>query len=83
MANQLPCIASIYGAAVEIVIDGQTGFLVNPVETSALAERAVRLLKDRELCRQFGQNGFRRLKTSFSIEQFESRVTNLLDKLSA
>lgn len=83
MANGLPCIASNQGAAAEIVIDGQTGLLVNPADTVGLAASVVQLLKDQERCHRFGRNGFQRLKETFSREKFENRVAQLLDKLSA
>lgn len=53
----------------EYLIHNESGLLVEPGKTDALAEAAFRLLTDRELARQLGQTAARRMRDTFSWEQ--------------
>jgi glycosyltransferase involved in cell wall biosynthesis len=57
MAAGKPVVASRVGGIPEMVADGQSGFLVNPGDERALAERLVELIESPELRRRFGENG--------------------------
>jgi phosphatidyl-myo-inositol dimannoside synthase len=82
MAHRLACIGSIHDAAGEIIVDGETGFLVQQDAIADLASKIVLLLKDADLRRRFGCNGYQRLQTRFSFECFETRISALLTQLS-
>lgn len=81
MAHGLACIASTNDAAGEIVVDGETGFLVEQEDTQLLAQRIIVLLQNQDLRRQFGQRGQERQRRRFSYEHFEGRMSKLLTKL--
>jgi glycosyltransferase involved in cell wall biosynthesis len=57
MAAGKPVVASRVGGIPEMVNDGISGFLVEPEDEDALAERMQRLLEDQELCLGMGQQG--------------------------
>jgi glycosyltransferase involved in cell wall biosynthesis len=65
MALGRPIVATRVGGIPELVSDGETGLLV-PLETSALAEALVRLLRDPACGRTLGQKARERAKTDFS-----------------
>jgi len=69
MAAGKPVIATCFGGSPEIVIDGETGFIVNPFETSTLAERLGRLLADRDLSREMGGRGRARIREQFALDK--------------
>lgn len=69
MAAGKPVIATCFGGSPEIVIDGETGFVVNPFETSTLAERLERLLEDRDLSREMGRRGRARIREQFALDR--------------
>ncbi len=69
MAAGKPVIATCFGGSPEIVIDGETGFIVNPFETSTLAERLGRLLADRNLSRKMGRRGRARIREGFALDK--------------
>jgi glycosyltransferase involved in cell wall biosynthesis len=50
----------------ETVVDGETGLLVEPANPRVLADAINRLLRDRALAKNLGQNGRRRVETVFS-----------------
>jgi alpha-maltose-1-phosphate synthase len=79
MACGAPVVASATGGIKEVVVDGETGYLVpfkqDPVTsfpTNAeqfardLASKLSILLKDPERCRKFGEAGRRRVEQTFS-----------------
>src|SRR5205823_3402286 len=57
MVARIPIIASQVSALPEIVVDGQTGYLVAPADPAALAGRLRDLLSDPGKVRQMGENG--------------------------
>lgn len=52
-----PCIAGRVGGQAEAVIDGQTGFVVNGTDLSAVTNALQRLLEDESLRRRMGEAG--------------------------
>jgi len=58
-----PVVATAVGGLPEMVDDGRTGYLVPPCDEGALADAIVRLLRDKELRRQLGANGKRKIDT--------------------
>ncbi len=68
MAAGRPVVASMWGGPADVVVDGVTGFLVNPVQVDSLANRLLQLLQDPELSRRFGEAGRRRAQEVFGME---------------
>ncbi len=56
MASGTPVVCSRVGGLVEVVRDGETGFLVEPGDVAALHDRIELLLGDPRLARQLGSN---------------------------
>jgi glycosyltransferase involved in cell wall biosynthesis len=57
MASGTPVVASRTGGVPEVVVDGETGFLVAPGDVAALHDRLATLLADRGLARRMGDAG--------------------------
>lgn len=68
MACRKPVIATNSGGIPGIVKDGDTGLLVPPRNSDALANAIEKLLTDTDLARRLGDNGYRFVKTKFSKE---------------
>ena len=66
MALGRPVIATRAGGPLEIVVDGETGFLVAPSSPDALAEAVQRLLADPAACLRLGENGRARFQNLFT-----------------
>jgi glycosyltransferase involved in cell wall biosynthesis len=56
MASGTPVIASRIGGLAEVVVDGETGFLVEPGDLAALQDRLALVLSDRGLAARLGAN---------------------------
>ncbi|WP_405643324.1 glycosyltransferase family 4 protein [Streptomyces uncialis] len=56
-ASGLPVVAGDSGGAPDTVRDGETGYVVDGGSVAAVADRVVRLLRDRELATEMGRKG--------------------------
>ena len=81
MQYSLPVITTREGGIPDIVIDGQTGILVEKNDPEALADAIVRLIDNPELARQMGAAGRKRLEENFTERHFETRFTDILHTL--
>jgi len=64
-----PVIAAKAGGAIEIVKDNQTGLLVEPCNSDALATAIQKLLENRELAAQLGRAAKRDAEERFSLDR--------------
>ena len=69
MEHAKPVVATVFGGSPECVEDGVTGFLANPFDIEAYAERIARLLADPGLARRMGEAGRARWLERFTIER--------------
>ncbi|MFW8600782.1 glycosyltransferase family 4 protein [Desulfobacterota bacterium M19] len=83
MSMSKPIVATKNGGPLDIVVDGQTGFLVEPGDINGLADSVCRLLSDNTLATVMGKNGKDRVAAMFTKERYARQVekvyTNLLD----
>jgi glycosyltransferase involved in cell wall biosynthesis len=68
MALGKPIVATNDGGTPELVLEGQTGFLVPSNDVGVLTDRVLKLLNSRGLANQFGMEGRRRIETAFSLD---------------
>ena len=68
MAHGLPVISSAAGGAGEAVRDGETGLIVDPADTQALANAVERLASDAPLRERLGKNGRAWVEENFLAE---------------
>ncbi|MFL6237639.1 MAG: glycosyltransferase family 4 protein, partial [Thermoanaerobaculia bacterium] len=76
-----PVLAARGSAAGEIVVDGVTGLLVDPDDREELREALGRLLDYPGEAKRMGEAGFERWRKELSLEQFQERLSPLLEKL--
>jgi glycosyltransferase involved in cell wall biosynthesis len=77
MAARLPIVASRVGGLTEAVLDGKTGFLVEPGNAAILADRIRDLLLQETPSKIFGEAGFMRVKENFTIEKTVDGIESL------
>lgn len=80
-AAGLPVIATRHGGIPDIVRDGHSGFLVAEHNVEALAERMLRLGRDRQLWLRFGAAGRAHVCRHFDRETQNRRREELYDRL--
>lgn len=81
MACGKPVIASNIGGPAEIVENEKTGYLVNPMDVKSMAERILRLIKDRKLREKMGRNARRRVLDKFSLDKISEEYYRLYCRL--
>ena len=81
MAAGLPVISTPVGGIPEAVTDGIEGFLVEPGDVSALANRLEQLLSNPELAEHMGKAARRKIETAFSAETILPQLEKLYTEL--
>jgi phosphatidylinositol alpha-1,6-mannosyltransferase len=80
-AHGKPVVAGNVGGALDAVLDGVTGLLVDPLDELAVAEAITTLLLDPELARRLGVNGRRRAEEHawpLIVERLQAILLGLL-----
>jgi len=68
-ASGLPIVSTRHGGIQEVVIDGETGFLVQEGDVEGMADRMIRLAKDPDLAARLGRAARKRICCEFSLEK--------------
>lgn len=79
MFSKKPVVAANHGGLTEIVVNNETGFLVEPNNKKALKEALEKLINHPELRTTFGENGFLRATENFSIENYVRKIEDILE----
>lgn len=79
MACAKPVVATDVGGIPEVIVDGQSGLLVPPGNSQALAEKILELLKNRSLADKLGNAGSLRVRKDFSFENMWIRYQKLYE----
>src|SRR5262249_29496798 len=79
MALRKPVVATDGGGTKELVVDGETGFLVPPRDPYALAARVDYLLENPDIARRMGEAGESRLRRAFSMNVMIDRSVMLYE----
>ena len=69
MALQKPVVNSNIGWANELLIDGESGYLVHPTDHKLYAERILQLLENSDLAKKIGQKANERVVATFNIDE--------------
>ena len=83
MASGLPVVATRVGGLPEVVLEGETGFLVSPSNPEELADRMSRFAGAPELRDRLGERGRTLALTEFSAERETSDILSAYEKLLA
>jgi glycosyltransferase involved in cell wall biosynthesis len=80
MAAARPVASTRLAGIPESVVDGETGLLVSPEDTMALAEALGRLIQDAKLRTHYGRAGRARIERHFRIEHTVRPLIELLQR---
>jgi glycosyltransferase involved in cell wall biosynthesis len=83
MAAGVPVVASDIPPNRELVVDGQTGFLVKVGDSVGMAQFTDRILADAALAQRLGDAGRERMRTNFSVERMVSQHAELYRQVLA
>lgn len=80
MAAGKAVVGTTFGGTPEIVVDGKTGFLINPHNTERFAHALLTLLRDPIQAQRMGEEGRKRASQDFSVEKQAKAYLALLGK---
>jgi glycosyltransferase involved in cell wall biosynthesis len=78
-ATGLPVVATRHGGIPDVVVDGQTGFLVDEHDVEGMAERMLCLAKDPALAKRMGEYAREHVAGNFSMDQSLARLWDVID----
>ena len=81
MLHKLPVIATAVGGLKEVVIDGETGYLVPPGSPEDLAKKIINLIQYPELRVKFGAAGYARANENYTAERYCQEIEKLYTTL--
>ena len=81
MALEKPVVATNIPGPADIVVDGETGFLIPPQDPDLLASAIIRLLDKQDLARQMGINGRRRVEEMFDIRKNVKKIEGIYEQI--
>ncbi|TDU71389.1 glycosyltransferase involved in cell wall biosynthesis [Prosthecobacter fusiformis] len=82
MAHGLPVVTGRSGGIVESVVDGETGFLIEPGDINAFAEKLLALQNNPKLRIQMGQKGRERVESNFTLEHERLQWESIMQKFA-
>jgi phosphatidyl-myo-inositol dimannoside synthase len=78
-----PVVGGRSGGIPEAIVDGATGFLVDPEDPEDLARVLTQLLQDRDLMQRLGEQGRHRVLREFTWTRVGGQVAEILDTVMA
>lgn len=80
MAMEKPIIATAHGGSLETVIDGETGWLVPPLNSQALADAIIQAIHSPEKCAEYGRRGRSHVLENFTAERMCEKTLDIYNK---
>ena len=77
-ARGLPVIGGRHGGVQEAIVDGQTGYLVDPLDRDEIARRILELIEHPALRRMLGKQGRKRVLSEFTAPRMARRTIEVL-----
>ncbi|MBY6035717.1 N-acetyl-alpha-D-glucosaminyl L-malate synthase BshA [Fictibacillus nanhaiensis] len=81
MACGVPVIGTRIGGIPEVIVDGETGFMVDVGDTNEVAKKAISLLKNDEMHNQFRKNAVEHVRENFLSEKIVSIYEDIYNSL--
>ena len=83
MALGRPVVATAVGGVPELVEEEVTGLLVPSGDDAAMARAVMRLARDPDLCRRFGEAARAKVKERFSLDRFVEGIESVYSEVMA
>ncbi len=79
----LPVVATRHAGIPDVVLEGESGFLVDEGDEATMADAMASLVLSPELAARFGACGRRRIQESFTIAHHLNQIAGLINKVIA
>ena len=78
----LPVISTLHGGIPDVVLDRQTGILVEEGDTLAMAVAMAELIDNPSLAAKLGTSGQKRSRENFTLDRHIKQIAALIHRLS-
>jgi glycosyltransferase involved in cell wall biosynthesis len=78
MAYGLPVVSTSWRAVPSMVVEGETGHLVEPGDVTALADRLEELIRRPDVAADLGRRGRRRFEERFALDRFVASFEEMI-----
>jgi glycosyltransferase involved in cell wall biosynthesis len=78
-ASGLPVVATLHGGIPDVVVSGETGFLVAEKDVASMARHMVTMANSPELAGRMGRQGRERIAAHFSSERSLNRLWSIIE----
>ena len=82
MSASTPVVATRSGGCEDMVVEGETGYLVSTSDPKGLATAIISMMDNPEERRRMGENGRKRLQTRFSHQDYIQKVSQLFREVA-
>lgn len=79
-ASGLPVISTRHAGIPDVILDGETGFLVEEHEVTKMAEYMLMFLQNREMARTMGKKGKQNIQVNYSLNKHIECLDHLIDQ---
>ena len=80
MAAGLPCVSTAEGGILDLVLDGETGLIVEKQNAEDLADKLETLIADPDMRQRMGVAGRNHYQSHFTAKHFEERMLSILSE---
>ena len=78
-AAGLPVISTLSAGIPEVIIHNKTGLLVEEHDVDNMAKNIVKLLKDKKVAIEYGEEGKKNIKNNFSMKHHIKIISDLIN----
>ena len=78
-AAGLPVISTKHAGIPDVIIDGETGLLIEEHDVEGMAKNMIKLLNNPNLAKKLGDAGRKRIKENFTMDKHISTIQKLID----
>jgi colanic acid/amylovoran biosynthesis glycosyltransferase len=81
MSSGLPVVSTRHAGIKDVVIENETGLLVDEMDGEKMAEEIIKLLQNTDMCAQFGQAGHDRIKQDYQLAKYIDNLSQIITKV--
>lgn len=82
LAMEIPVIATDVGGTADVVIDGETGYLVSTKDAEEISDCVLYLFNNKSMLNSFGEKGRNLIEESFSVKSYIDNYELFLNQIS-
>lgn len=78
-AAGLPVISTKHAGIAEVIVDGQTGLLVDEHDVNGMAKAMIKVLENKDLARKMGDAGKERVQKKYSMQRHIDKLAQIIE----